>query len=73
MNAMIYVRGNRLDYDHWAGLGNKGWSVRGRPPLLQEIGNAAARRFRVSRRKRRASRVGFARRESFNASIPGRG
>jgi choline dehydrogenase len=26
MNAMMYLRGNRADFDEWAALGNSGWS-----------------------------------------------
>ena len=26
MNGMVYIRGHKWDYDHWASLGNDGWS-----------------------------------------------
>lgn len=26
VNAMVYIRGHHTDYDHWAALGNTGWS-----------------------------------------------
>ncbi|MDD5059232.1 MAG: GMC family oxidoreductase N-terminal domain-containing protein [Sideroxydans sp.] len=34
-NAMLYVRGNPWDYDHWAAQGNPGWSYADLLPLFK--------------------------------------
>lgn len=26
LNTMLYIRGNKRDYDHWVAQGNEGWS-----------------------------------------------
>lgn len=37
INAMFYVRGNRGDYDHWAQLGNTGWSYDEMIPWFRKV------------------------------------
>ncbi len=39
VNAMVYMRGHRSDYDHWAALGNKGWSYDELLPLFKQLEN----------------------------------
>src|SRR3954447_12480185 len=39
MNAMMYVRGSRDDYDGWADLGNDGWSYDGVLPFFRRSEN----------------------------------
>ncbi|WP_419811814.1 GMC family oxidoreductase [Bacterioplanoides sp.] len=39
INAMLYVRGHRWDYDHWAELGNTGWSYDEVLPLFKRSEN----------------------------------
>jgi choline dehydrogenase-like flavoprotein len=39
INAMVYTRGHRSDYDHWASLGNKGWSYEELLPYFKRSEN----------------------------------
>jgi choline dehydrogenase-like flavoprotein len=39
INAMLYVRGNKWDYDHWESLGNRGWSYADVLPLFKRAEN----------------------------------
>jgi choline dehydrogenase len=37
INAMIHMRGQREDWDHWAALGNRGWSWQDVLPVFQSL------------------------------------
>jgi len=37
INAMIYMRGQKSDWDHWAALGNEGWSWDEVLPVFQKL------------------------------------
>ena len=37
INGLIYIRGQKEDYDHWAELGNKGWSWEDCLPYFRKL------------------------------------
>ena len=49
INGMVFVRGQAQDYDHWAQLGNRGWSYQDVLPIFKRHGELRGRlptRFR---------------------------
>jgi choline dehydrogenase len=41
INGMVYIRGQREDYDHWASLGSQGWSYRDVLPYFKRAEHKA--------------------------------
>jgi choline dehydrogenase-like flavoprotein len=39
INAMVYIRGHKWDYDHWASLGNTGWGYTDVLPYFKKSEN----------------------------------
>ena len=37
INGMVYIRGQAQDYDHWAQLGNRGWSWQDVLPIFKRM------------------------------------
>ena len=37
INGMVYIRGQAQDYDHWAQLGNRGWSWQDVLPVFKRM------------------------------------
>ncbi|KAK9730768.1 GMC oxidoreductase [Popillia japonica] len=46
INAMLYIRGNKKDYDDWAELGNDGWSYEDVLPYFRKSENMTISQYR---------------------------
>ncbi len=52
INAMMYVRGNRRNYDLWNSLGADGWNYEQVLPVFKSLEELPGDAIRVSRRRR---------------------
>ena len=60
INAMISMRGQAADYDHWRQLGLTGWGYDDVLPRIPTAGGSFPRRKRTSRHRRRLADRGAA-------------
>src|ERR1700732_3951743 len=54
INGLIYIRGQRQDFDYWRQLGNVGWSFDDVLPYFRRAENQERGRRRLPRRRRAA-------------------
>ncbi|GLH00997.1 Uncharacterized protein GBIM_07237 [Gryllus bimaculatus] len=50
INGMVYVRGNRRDYDHWRDLGNPGWGWEDVLPYFKKSEDMRVKKYRGDKR-----------------------
>lgn len=48
LNAMLYIRGNRKDYDQWADIGNEGWDYASVLPYFRKAENMRIPKYQNS-------------------------
>ena len=69
VNAMVYIRGHRADYDHWAAEGNEGWSYDEVLPYFRRAEHNERLARRVPRQRRPAQRDGPAQPQPLRAGL----
>lgn len=67
INAMLYIRGNRRDYDNWESMGNPGWDYESVLPYFKKSEDIRIKKFQNSPYHGRGGQMTV---ESFRYTTP---